>query len=126
MFSLTLAIRPKSFSANYEHLEDLKLKNKNKSEADINAQGDGKFSSTVDISEHMLSFQELTTRLDTSFYVKDPSKSLGLTPTVAEQRLAQNGPNVLTPPKKRSAFEKVDVHLSLSEYRLTPFIFPVS
>lgn len=92
--------------ANYEHLE---IKNKSEAAADNNNnKNDDKpdNNANVDISEHMLSFEELGRKLETSFDVKDPSKSLGLSTTVAQERLAQNGPNVLTPPKKRSALQK--------------------
>ncbi|KAF8328688.1 aminophospholipid-transporting P-type ATPase [Cantharellus anzutake] len=86
--------------ANYEHLEQVN------SEAGANARGDGKFSGSSEITEHTLSIEELAATLEANFDRKDPSKSLGLTTETAEARLAQNGPNILTPPKKRSAFQK--------------------
>ncbi|CAA7265292.1 unnamed protein product [Cyclocybe aegerita] len=60
----------------------------------------------VDIFEHKLSFERLEDTLKTHFDVKDPAQSFGLTTHQAKQRLQENGPNVLTPPKKRSAFRK--------------------
>ena len=82
-------------AAGYEHLEEQKTKDK-ADELD-----------KVDIIEHTLSFQELGKTLETSIDTKDPSASYGLTSEDAKQRLAANGPNVLTPPLKKSALRKV-------------------
>lgn len=63
--------------------------------------------SKVDIQEHRLPFDALVDELKTSFDVQDPAHSLGLTTDEAKVRLQRDGPNILTPPKKKSAFRKV-------------------
>jgi len=60
----------------------------------------------VDITEHATSLSEMNDKLNTSVDVKDPGNSTGLTGDEAKRRLEQNGPNVLTPPKKKSALRK--------------------
>lgn len=83
-------------AAGYEHLEEQKV-SKDK-QADL---------SQVDIQEHMLNMADLEKELDTSFDQKQPSASVGLLPADAKTRLERDGPNVLTPPKKKSALRKV-------------------
>jgi sodium/potassium-transporting ATPase subunit alpha len=61
----------------------------------------------IDIYEHTLPFDGLTEELKTNFDLKDPGHSFGLTSDEAKDRLARDGPNMLTPPKKKSAFRKV-------------------
>lgn len=63
--------------------------------------------SKVDIHEHRLPFDALVDEFKTSFDVQDPAHSLGLTTDESKARLQRDGPNVLTPPKKKSAFRKV-------------------
>ncbi|KAI0792718.1 aminophospholipid-transporting P-type ATPase [Abortiporus biennis] len=82
-------------AAGYEHLEE----EKNKSAEKDDLEG-------VDIVEHKLTFQELPVVLETQFDTKEPSSSYGLTDAEAKARLARDGPNVLTPPKKKSALRK--------------------
>ncbi|PSR80297.1 hypothetical protein PHLCEN_2v6769 [Hermanssonia centrifuga] len=84
-------------AAGYEHLEELKLKGK---------KGDTTEVDKVDIVEHRLSFHELGKALDANIDTKDPGISYGLTSEDAKARLARDGPNVLTPPKKKSALRK--------------------
>ncbi|KAJ3786917.1 aminophospholipid-transporting P-type ATPase [Lentinula aff. detonsa] len=60
----------------------------------------------VDITEHAISLADLNDKLLTSVDVKDPGNSNGLTSDEAKKRLAQNGPNILTPPRKKSALRK--------------------
>lgn len=79
-------------AAGYEHLDEQKTKNK---------KGDNKLDN-VDIQEHHLSYNELGSALDTSMDTKDPGNSYGLSADEAKARLARDGPNVLTPPKKKS------------------------
>lgn len=76
--------------------------NQEKAQAHANAKLDN-----VDINEHMLSFKDLQADLDTTFDAKDPGLSPGLTSEDAKTRLTRDGPNVLTPPKKKSALRKV-------------------
>ncbi len=82
--------------AGYEEL------NQEKAQANANAKLDN-----VDLNEHMLSFKDLQAELDTTFDAKDPGLSPGLTNDDAKTRLSRDGPNVLTPPKKKSALRKV-------------------
>ncbi|THU76959.1 hypothetical protein K435DRAFT_878488, partial [Dendrothele bispora CBS 962.96] len=82
-------------AAGYEHLEEKKTKDAKESDV-----------GNVDISEHSFPFDKLTSELGTFFDSKDPSASTGLTAGEAKERLARNGPNVLTPPKKKSALRK--------------------
>ena len=83
-------------AAGYEHLEEEKAKEKEDEDMD-----------KVDITEHRLSFAELSKAFETSIDTKNPGGSSGLTSEDAKNRLARDGSNVLTPPKKKSAFRKV-------------------
>ncbi|KAI9508826.1 aminophospholipid-transporting P-type ATPase [Russula earlei] len=80
--------------AGYEHLT------KDKSRPENTKFGD------VDITEHSLPIEEIQGLLNTSFSWSDPAQSRGLTTTEAEARLQRDGPNALTPPKKKSALQK--------------------
>ena len=84
-------------AAGYEHLEEHKVKGE-KGEKDF----DG-----VDLHEHKLPLDKLATELDTSIDTKDPGSSYGLSTEEAKAKLARDGPNILTPPKKKSALRKV-------------------
>lgn len=84
-------------AAGYEHLEEHKAKGKKGESSDFD---------NVDIQEHRLAFPELSRALDTNIDTKDPGSSYGLTNEEAKARLARDGPNVLTPPKKKSALRK--------------------
>jgi sodium/potassium-transporting ATPase subunit alpha len=84
-------------AAGYEHLEGQKAK-KSQTKAEID---------NVDIQEHHLSFEELRQAHKTFFDTKDPAQSPGLTSEDAKARLARDGQNILTPPKKKSALRKV-------------------
>lgn len=81
-------------AAGYEHLEEKKAKDK--SEFD-----------DVDIQEHRLTFEGLGHAHNTVFDTKDPAQSAGLTSEDAKVRLARDGQNIITPPKKKSALRKV-------------------
>jgi len=70
---------------------------------------DSKFGD-VDITEHSLPIHEVESLLSTSFNWTDPAQSRGLTSAEAEARLLRDGPNALTPPKKKSALQKVGVY----------------
>ena len=61
----------------------------------------------VDITEHSLPIHEIELLLLTSFNWTDPAQSSGLTTAESEARLKRDGPNALTPPKKKSALQKV-------------------
>jgi sodium/potassium-transporting ATPase subunit alpha len=64
----------------------------------------------VDITEHSLPIHEVEGLLNTSFNWTDPAQSRGLSAVEAEARLQRDGPNALTPPKKKSALQMVCVH----------------
>lgn len=98
-------------AAGYEHLEERKVKAK---------PGDTDGLNNVDITEHKLAFDELQKVLDTHIDTKDPGASVGLTSEEAKARLARDGPNVLTPPKKKSALRKVCGHTSVLNALLNP------
>ena len=73
----------------------------------------------VDIREHQLTFAALAAELQTSMDPKDASASRGLLATEVEARLARDGKNQLSPPKKKSALRKVGSGRSL-------YLFPTS
>ncbi|KAF8528202.1 aminophospholipid-transporting P-type ATPase [Hysterangium stoloniferum] len=84
--------------AGYDHLQEEKNEMaKKQGEDDMNA---------VDIDEHKLKFDDLENALSTRFIAKEPSSSHGLTAREAAERLSRDGKNILTPPKKKSAFRK--------------------
>jgi sodium/potassium-transporting ATPase subunit alpha len=60
----------------------------------------------VDLTEHGLGFAALAAKFDTALDAKEPAASTGLTDADAATRLARDGPNQLTPPKKKSALRK--------------------
>ncbi|EFP77177.2 hypothetical protein PGT21_010835 [Puccinia graminis f. sp. tritici] len=69
---------------------------------------------SADISEHKLSPAKVAEAMGTSINLGNPSASSGLTAEEAQARLARDGPNQLTPPKKKSALRKYfDALLSL-------------
>ncbi|TBU55204.1 aminophospholipid-transporting P-type ATPase [Dichomitus squalens] len=102
-------LRPKGVEMKRELTkEDKELANAGYDEIDqqkAQAAGDGKLDN-VDVHEHTLSFKDLQEELDTSFDAKDPGSSPGLTSNEAKARLSRDGPNILTPPKKKSALRK--------------------
>ncbi|KAG2381653.1 hypothetical protein C9374_006037 [Naegleria lovaniensis] len=64
-------------------------------------------SKAIDISEHEMSVEKVCQSYGSHFNVEHPDKSQGLTSEVAEERLRMNGPNALSPPKKRPFIFKV-------------------
>jgi len=82
-------------AAGYEHLTKEKTGPENTKFGD------------VDITEHSLPIHEVEGLLRSSFNWNDPAQSSGLTVAEAEERLKRDGPNALTPPKKKSALQKV-------------------
>ncbi len=86
-------------NAGYEHLVEEKEKSKaGGKDADLDK---------VDIVEHSLTFAALADTLATSIDPKNGPASAGLTSAEVQTRLARDGKNMLTPPKKKSAFRKV-------------------
>jgi sodium/potassium-transporting ATPase subunit alpha len=55
----------------------------------------------VDISEHLMTAQDVAARYKTMINMKRPAESLGLTAEQAKQLLLDHGPHNLTPPLKR-------------------------
>lgn len=86
-------------NAGYEHLQQTK------------AQKAEEENVHKEIHEHKLSVELLRQELGVSFDVKDPARSQGLGQEEAQTRLRTDGPNVLTPPKKKSGLRKVGISL---------------
>jgi sodium/potassium-transporting ATPase subunit alpha len=84
-------------AAGYEHLEEQKAK----------TGPDAAKLEHVDINEHHLPLPALERALHTDFDAKDAGSSPGLTSEEAKVRLTRDGPNILTPPKKKSALQIV-------------------
>ncbi|KAG6860192.1 hypothetical protein C0995_014560 [Termitomyces sp. Mi166 len=84
-------------AAGYEHLEAQKIKS-------MTPASDGNF----DIQEHHLPFLKIEETLHTSIDTKDAANSYGLTTGEAQARFQRDGPNILTPPSKKSAFRKAN------------------
>ncbi|KAG0197603.1 hypothetical protein BGX33_000479 [Mortierella sp. NVP41] len=61
---------------------------------------------TLDITEHLFPVEEIAARHGVSIDIQKPGNTQGLTTAAATQRLAENGPNVLSPPKQISPFMK--------------------
>jgi len=57
----------------------------------------------VDITEHLEDISVVAERYKTGINLAKPAESKGLDSSIADQRLHENGPNILTPPKKKSA-----------------------
>ena len=89
--------------AGYEHLEAAKNKSGSATTATL---------ANVDIQEHRLPSTKLNTTFQTSINTKDPAQSFGLSSEEAGIRLRRYGRNILTPPKKKSGFRKVQTIFS--------------
>ncbi|KAJ2056384.1 hypothetical protein GGI17_006215 [Coemansia sp. S146] len=60
----------------------------------------------VDITEHLLSLTEVCDKFSVQANADHPQDSFGLSASQASDLLARNGPNTLTPPKKKSSWRK--------------------
>ncbi|KAG0377383.1 hypothetical protein BGX24_006216 [Mortierella sp. AD032] len=60
----------------------------------------------LDITEHLFPIDEIASRHGTGIDHLKPDSSFGLSSEVAAQRLIENGPNILAPPKQISPFMK--------------------
>ncbi|CAG8536756.1 6103_t:CDS:2, partial [Acaulospora colombiana] len=60
----------------------------------------------VDIDEHLFSIEKVAERYNVDVNTVKPAESRGLQESQAAQLLATNGPNVLTPPKKKHPIMK--------------------
>ncbi|KAJ1561048.1 hypothetical protein HK405_005089, partial [Cladochytrium tenue] len=73
-----------------------------------------KETSKVNMVDHLLSFEEIQAKYTTAFNPDKPLESGGLSSETAAQRLIENGPNMLSPPKKRHPFLKfLDILMGL-------------
>ncbi|ORY95164.1 hypothetical protein BCR41DRAFT_365216 [Lobosporangium transversale] len=61
---------------------------------------------SLDITEHLFSIEDIAARYSVSVDAQKPANSKGLDSSVAAQRLIENGPNRLSPPKQISPFMK--------------------
>jgi sodium/potassium-transporting ATPase subunit alpha len=95
--------------ANYDHLEKQKSHGEKGGDDDDEKGGGG--ANHADIREHRYTMEQLQDILKANFDSKNAPSSFGLTSEEAAARLARNGPNVLTPPKKKSAFQKASSKL---------------
>ena len=106
--SHSVALEKEEFGeAGYEHLEAARNKYGNASATLAN----------VDIQEHRLPFTKLNTAFQTSINTNDPAQSFGLDLEEVKIRLQRDGRNILTPPKKKSSFRKVQ---TFSMVRICP------
>lgn len=55
------------------------------------------------MSEHLLTLEELSLKLETRICPEKPAASLGITDDEAAERLQRFGPNMLSPPAKKHA-----------------------
>ncbi|KXS21130.1 hypothetical protein M427DRAFT_93562 [Gonapodya prolifera JEL478] len=60
----------------------------------------------LDVTEHLMTLEELEAKYQTKFDAAKPANSLGLSAEEAAKRLAENGPNMLTPPPRRPGWLK--------------------
>ncbi|KAJ2391701.1 hypothetical protein GGI05_002872, partial [Coemansia sp. RSA 2603] len=67
---------------------------------------------SVDITEHLMSIDEVCAKYSVKVNPERPQDSPGLGEQQAAELLLRNGPNTLTPPKKKSGFHKFMICLS--------------
>ncbi|GJJ69053.1 sodium/potassium-transporting ATPase subunit alpha [Entomortierella parvispora] len=72
---------------------------------------------TLDITEHLFPIEEIAQRHGVSIDEAKAGNSRGLDSAVAAQRLIENGPNILSPPKQISPFMKF-IHCLTSLFNL--------
>ncbi|KAI9099834.1 hypothetical protein DFS34DRAFT_648779 [Phlyctochytrium arcticum] len=66
---------------------------------------------SLDISEHMLTIEQVEKKYNVKVSIDKPSQSPGLSSEDAARRLVEQGPNQLSPPKRRHPFLKFMDHL---------------
>ncbi|KAF9199604.1 hypothetical protein BGZ49_010252 [Haplosporangium sp. Z 27] len=71
----------------------------------------------LDITEHLFPIEEIASRHGVSIDALKAANSKGLDSAVAAQRLVENGPNILSPPKQISPFMKF-IHCLTSLFNL--------
>ncbi len=89
-----------------QHEKDLAIAVQEHIDAEKVQKDEGKDMSN-DLVEHSYPIDKLKEAFNSNFNVKEPGKSVGLSVEDAATRLRNDGPNQLTPPKKKSAFRKV-------------------
>jgi len=98
-------------AAGYEHL-------------DANAKQRKLEEPNLDIQDHKLPLDALSETFTTSFDSKDPGHSIGLTAAEAKSRLELDGPNILTPPKKKSSLRKVKSQITCQVFYRGSLLIP--
>ncbi|KAF9361530.1 hypothetical protein BGX26_002035 [Mortierella sp. AD094] len=78
---------------------------------------DAKKEKALDITEHLFPIEEIASRHSVSIDANKAANSKGLDSAAAAQRLAENGPNILSPPKQISPFMKF-IHCLSSLFNL--------
>ncbi|KAJ1857852.1 hypothetical protein GGH12_001387 [Coemansia sp. RSA 1822] len=66
----------------------------------------------IDITEHLLSLEQVCTKYSVQVNAARPQDSFGLGNAQAAKLLVDNGPNTLTPPKRKSALQKYIICLT--------------
>lgn len=107
--------------ANYDHLERQKSYHGEKG-----ADGEEGDEGQADIREHRYTIEQLQETFKTNFSIKNVASSFGLTNEEAAARLVRDGPNALTPPKKRSSFQKVRPTTTLPHENINLFAYFIS
>ncbi|KAF9172499.1 hypothetical protein BGX21_001487 [Mortierella sp. AD011] len=82
-----------------------------------NGKTDPKKEKALDITEHLFPIEEIASRHGVSIDALKAANSKGLDSATAAQRLAENGPNILSPPKQISPFMKF-IHCLTSLFNL--------
>ncbi|KAJ1861651.1 hypothetical protein LPJ78_005200 [Coemansia sp. RSA 989] len=80
--------------------------------ADVEVKQTEDLSKNVDITEHLLTLDQVCDKYKVQANADHAQSSYGLSQTQAAQILAENGPNTLTPPKKKSSLQKYLICLS--------------
>ncbi|TPX63790.1 hypothetical protein SpCBS45565_g06340 [Spizellomyces sp. 'palustris'] len=76
---------------------------------------------SLDITEHLMTIEEVQKKYNVDFMPQKPASSQGLSTAEAAKRLEEYGPNQLSPPKKRHPFLKFMDHL-LGLFNLMLFV----
>ncbi|KAJ2135913.1 hypothetical protein J3F82_006455 [Coemansia sp. RSA 637] len=80
--------------------------------ADHNNKNADDTAKNIDITEHLLSLEQVCTKYSVQVNAARPQDSFGLGNAQAAKLLVENGPNTLTPPKRKSALQKYIICLT--------------
>ncbi|KAJ2219218.1 hypothetical protein IW143_002775 [Coemansia sp. RSA 520] len=80
--------------------------------ADDTAKNADDTAKNIDITEHLLSLEQVCTKYSVQVNAARPQDSFGLGNAQAAKLLVENGPNTLTPPKRKSALQKYIICLT--------------